>query len=485
MRMRRFGSACLAVLLALLSLVPAFAESIPEPTPAQDVVPYDAEHPELLDPDQLWAVSAILIDANSGNVIFEKNADEPRAIASTTKIMTVLLGLMTIDPDTTVTVNASALEVLNREGSISNMSLKEGEELSFLDLCYGTMIRSANEGANAIAEAVSGSQEAFVDLMNEYAQVLGCTNTHFMNANGLDQEGHYSTARDLALIAREAMKNETFREIVRSTSYTIPRTNMLRARSYTTSNRLLLPGSEEEPNKYYYPYAIGIKTGTETQAGYCLVGAAEKDGVELISVTLFSGKLNLWLDNIKLFNYGFAHYISVTPVDIYNGNPVSVNMTGFSLNDPAMGVVQLNCIPVDAADNPRITVTTDEFEAMSHNLRSTVLIDYTRSFEAPITVGETVGTMTYFQEDGTASEYELVASRSVARRENAPKTIAEIVAETEADPNPLPDLSAELVLFALSPLLLLALIVLVIVLLVRRRRKRGSKVPRVRNRYLK
>lgn len=482
--MRRIAG-WLAFLWLMMCFLPAFAEDIPEPTPATDAVPYDAEHPELLDPDQLWAVSAILIDAHSGNVIFEKNADEPRAIASTTKIMTVLLGLMTVDPDTTVTVNASALEVLNREGSISNMSLKEGEEINFLDLCYGTMVRSANEGANVIAETVSGSQEAFVDLMNEYAQVLGCTNTHFMNANGLDQEGHYSTARDLAIIAREAMQNETFRQIARTTEYTIPRTNMLRSRNYTTSNRLMLPGTEESPNKYYYPYAIGIKTGTETQAGYCLVAAAEKDGVELISVTLFSGRLNLWVDNIKLFNYGFAHYVSVTPVDIYNMNPLSINMTGFSLNDPAMGEVQLNCIPVDAANNPRITVTTEELDAMAHNLRSTVLIDYTRTFEAPVSAGEVMGTMTYFQADGTASDYELTASRSVARRENAPKTIAEITAETEADPNPLPRLSVELVLFALSPLLLLALLILLIVALVRRRKRRSSHIPQIKNRYLK
>ena len=482
--MRRITAGLLALLFLLLTL-PASGESIPEPTPAQDAVPYDETHPELLDEDQLWAVSAILIDADSGNVIFEKNADEPRAIASTTKIMTVLLGLMTVDPNETVTVSPSALEVLNREGSISNMDLREGEEINFLDLCYGTMIRSANEGANVIAEAVSGTQAAFVDLMNEYALVLGCTNTHFANANGLDQFGHYSSARDLAIIAREAMQNETFRAIARTTSYTIPRTNMMRARNYTTSNRLMIPSTEENNNKYYYPYAIGIKTGTETEAGYCLVAAAEKDGVELISVTLFSGRLNLWVDNIKLFDYGFAHYVSVTPVELYNMNPVSINLTGFSLNDPAMGVVQLNCVPVDAADNPAITVTTEELTAMANNLRSTVLIDYTRSFEAPVAAGELMGTMTYFRGDGTSSEYQLTASRSVARRENAPKTIAEITAETEADPNPFPKLSAELVLFALLPLVALAGILLLLAALIRRRRRRSARIPKIKNRYLK
>ena len=180
-----------------------------------------------------------------------------------TKILTVLLGITCVeDLEQTVVVSQSAVNV--PEDS-STMYLKAEEEIRFIDVLYGTMLLSANDGANVIAETVSGSIPAFVDMMNQYALSLGCTSTHFVNAHGYHDDNHYSTARDIAVIARAAMENETFREIARATSYRIPRTNKQRARTITTKSEYMLTGSDEKPNKYYYEYASGIKTGSHSR----------------------------------------------------------------------------------------------------------------------------------------------------------------------------------------------------------------------------
>ncbi len=481
-RLTRFFALMLALVLTLSASPLIAAESIPEPTLSPDANPYDAEHPELLDEDQLYAASAILIEASSGNVIFEKNADAVMYPASTTKIMTVMLGIMCGDLEETVTASSTAVDIPD---DASNMDLREGEEINFLDLLYGTMLRSANEGANLIAETVSGSISAFVDLMNEYAQLIGCTSTHFANPDGYHDDNHYSTARDLAMITREAMKDETFRKIVSTVTYTLPRSNKQRSRTLSTTARILIPSTESNENKYYYPDAIGVKTGSTSRAGYCFVGAAERDGVELISVVLFTGNRARWADTIKMMDYGFSQYVSVTPADLYNMNPITIDTTNYSLEDADMGRLPLTCVPAVAGVNASITATRDEVDAMAKNLREVVLIEYKRDFVAPIQAGEVVGTMTYFPEKSDPVEYNLIASRTVAKRENAPKTLEEIVAETEADPNPFPPFTLEMALYLLLPVAAVVLLVKLLRRARRRRRSRLSKVPKPKNRYMK
>jgi D-alanyl-D-alanine carboxypeptidase len=467
-----------------LAVEESTSDTIVEPTLSPDAATYSEETPELLEEDQLIAYSAILIEADSGEAIFEKDADTIRYPASTTKIMTVLLALMMVeDLDQTVTVSETAVDI---PSDSSTMSLSAGEEISFRDVLYGTMMVSANDGANVIAETVSGSIENFVDLMNQTAEIFGCTNTHFANPHGYHDENHYTTARDMAIIAREAMENETFRDIVATTSYTIGKTNKHRARSLTSRSTILIPSTTDSTNKYYYEYANGIKTGSHSKAGYCFVGSAEKDGVSLISVVLYTSRRGMWTDTKKLMEYGFSQYVSVSPVDLYNMNPITLEITGFSTSDTNMGKLQLTCVPADTeASNTKIVATQDEIDAMASNLRNTVLIEYTRDFTAPITAGETMGTMTYFTDSGQAVEYNLIASRSIAKRENAPKTIEEIVAEAEADPNPFPPLTVELVIYMVAPFFLLWLIIHLIRKLLRKRRVRNAKVPKPKSRYMK
>lgn len=479
---KRILSALTAFIWALMLICTGSASSIPQPTLNPDATKYDAEHPELLEPDQLYAGSAILMTQDTGEVIFEKEAYSIRYPASTTKIMTVLLGITLVDDlDQIVTVSETALNI-PEDSSV--MGLKAGEEIPFIDVLYGTMMLSGNDGANVIAEVVSGNTYDFVQLMNRAADAYGCENTHFVNAHGYHDDNHYSTAYDIALIAREAMKNETFRKIVSCTSYTIAKTNMQRTRTITTKSEYMLKGSEEKPNKYYYEYANGIKTGSHSMAGYCFVGSAEKDDVELISVVLFTGENARWADTIKLMNYGFSQYMSLTPAEIYAMNPITIETSGYSTKDTNRGKIQLVCRSTGSSE-VRITATKNEIEKIADNIRDYMLIQYTRDFAAPFTAGETVGTLTYFPPNEEPVTYELTASRSVAARENAPRTLAQIVADTENDPNPLPPFSFEIALNLFGPILLLFLMIILIRRLLRKRKNKKPRTPRTVNRYLK
>jgi len=468
----------LAMMIAFCSC--AFADTIPEPTLSPEAVDYDSTHPENLQEEQLYAASAILIEADTGEIIFSKDADAVRYPASTTKIMTLMLGLLLVDEsrlDEIVVVSDRAVDV--PEDS-STMNLKAGEEISYRDLLYGTMLSSANDGCNAIAEFSAGSIENFVYLMNQKAAELGCTNTHFSNLHGYHDDDHYTTAHDMAIITREAMKIPLFRDIVSQSSYKVGKTNLSRARNITSTNRLLFQTWRNEEYKYYYADAIGIKTGQHSMAGYCFVGGAERGGVTLISVVFFTGNRARWADTIKLMEYGFSQYTSVTPLELYNMNPLSIETSGFALDDPYMGKLELKCVATDSrGSSVHIVATNTEIQSMAVNIRKTCQITYTRDFYAPISSGDVIGTMTYYPDDGDEVVYNLVASRDVKKRENAPKSLAEIKEEVENDPNPRPPVTLELIVtWIVLPVATLLLLKKLIgwIHRKRRRRKRMSKL---------
>ena len=458
-------------------------ETIPEPTLSPEAAPYDADHPENLEENQLYALSAILMTQDTGEIIFEKDAYTIRYPASTTKILTVLLGILMVeDLDQTVTVSEAAMQI--PEDS-STMGLHVGEQIPFIDVLYGTMLLSGNDGANVIAETVSGSIPAFVDLMNRTAAAYGCENTHFVNPHGYHDDNHYTTAHDIALFTREAMKNDTFRMIARTTSYTIGRTNIQRARTITTKSEYMLAGSENSPNKYYFPDATGVKTGSHSHSGYCFVGSASRDGVDLISVVLFTGRRARWADTIKLMNYGFSQYVSVSPLQIYEMNPITIETSSYSTSDQNRGRIQLKARLAEGETDARIVATRSRVEQMARDIRQTFLVQYSRDFVAPIEAGEVIGTLTWFSERGESVTYQLVASRSVAVRENMPKTLEEIIEETYADPNPFPPFSLEFFLTLFWPVLLIAIVVLILRIVHRRIRSRRQHTPKPVNRYVK
>ena len=209
-------------------------------------------------------------------------------MASTTKIMTALVAIESSPLDKNVMISDMAI---GTEGS--SLYLKKGEIMSMSDLLMGLMLRSANDAAAAIAYEISGSIEAFADKMNEKAASIGVTDTHFTNPHGLDDENHYTTAADLAIITAEALKNDTFLEIV-STEKCIIKNFDGEARLLTNHNKLLS----------LYDGAIGVKTGFTKKSGRCLVGAAERDGMRLIAVTINAP--DDWNDHEALFDFGFS-----------------------------------------------------------------------------------------------------------------------------------------------------------------------------------
>ncbi len=291
--LKRFACLLVVVLMIFICIFPAANASSSA---------YDSNHPEVLDDSNLNASAAILIEADTGMVIYEKNADVRMYPASTTKILTAYLAIVMGDLSQTVTASASAVQL---EKGVSVIPLSEGEQLSLKDLLYATMVKSGNDGANLIAETISGSNTAFAEMMNQYAASIGCTDTHFVNPSGLHDEDHYTTAYDMALIAREAMQDETFRAIAASVSYPLPCSNM------HDSRRLV-----SKMSKFFslYPDASGIKTGYTSKAGYCFVGSAARDGVTYISVVFkCSSYTKCWSDTVKLMEYGFAKYSSDLP----------------------------------------------------------------------------------------------------------------------------------------------------------------------------
>ena len=231
------------------------------------------------------AASAILMDADSGRVLYERNADRKMLIASTTKILTALVAIEEGDLHDSVKVSREAAYT---EGSA--MYLTEGETLTLETLLYGVLLCSGNDAAVAVAQHVGGSVKGFVALMNEKARELGMEHSSFANPNGLDDEQHYSTARDMAKLARAALENETLMRIASTRSVTIG------GRTMTNHNKLL----------HYVDGCLGLKTGYTKAAGRTLVSCAEKNGQRLIAVTLQDG--NDWADHQSLYDYGFSAY---------------------------------------------------------------------------------------------------------------------------------------------------------------------------------
>lgn len=234
--------------------------------------------------ESVSANSYVLIEASSGTVLYSKNQNEKREPASTTKILTALIAIEKCDLSSVFKVSKNAADI---EGS--QLGLEEGDEVSLDDLLHILLMKSGNDAAVAIAENVAGSVDKFADMMNKKASEIGCKNSHFSNPHGLGSESHYTTAYDLALIAAEALRNETFSKIVSTKQYTLAYHNL----TISNSNKLLK----------LKDYFTGVKTGFTKSAGRCLVSSAVKDGVTLVAVTLKDG--DDWNDHIKLMEDGF------------------------------------------------------------------------------------------------------------------------------------------------------------------------------------
>ncbi|MBO5488331.1 MAG: D-alanyl-D-alanine carboxypeptidase [Eubacterium sp.] len=255
----------------------------------------------------LSAETAIVMDVQSGVILYQKDMDKREYPASITKVMTAMLAIENSSLDEVVTYSSEALQL---ESGASNIGLVAGEKITMEESLYAILLMSANEACNGVAEHIAGSTENFVKMMNERAKELGCTGTHFANTNGLWMKNHYTTAHDMALIARAAYKNPTFAKITGTKRYHIPKTNKNKEGHYLYNHhQMLLPGTFPQ---YVYEYCVGGKTGYTVKCRYTLVTYAKKDNMTLVSVVMRADapweQNNEYSDSTKLLNYCFEKY---------------------------------------------------------------------------------------------------------------------------------------------------------------------------------
>ena len=344
----------------------------------------------------LYSEAGILIDSKTGKVLYGKNENVKMFPASTTKILTAIITIENCNLSDKVTASREA--IISIPPGYSNAEIQPNDTISVQDLLNVFLIHSANEAGYILAEHISGSIENFANLMNEKAKEIGCTNTHFTNPSGIHNENHYSTAYDMSLIAQYCMKNETFRKIVSTPYITFSPSEGKQLKFYNTNDLII------NTSKYYYKYAIGIKTGYTSQAKNCLISASSKDGLELIAVILGAAhseevSSTRYVDTINLFNYGFDNYKS-TEILARNSVIKNVEVENATKDTKDLSLLAKDTISVLVPKN--INIDTLEPSIEINNL------------SAPISEGAVVGKITY-NINGENYSTDLVAGNSIIR----------------------------------------------------------------------
>lgn len=415
MKFRRLCALFFSFLIALNLTAAAFAaEAGPE-----GEEPVEAEEPEIAEPEpeepeepegfRIAAKAALLVDPDTDEIIYEQDAHERLYPASVTKIMTCLLVLEAIDRgklsrSTMLTASEAAITAVPPDGS--NVGIKVGEELPVDELLYCIMLSSANEGCNILAEAVDGSIEAFVEHMNQKARELGCEDTNFRNANGLPDVNHYTTAWDLYLISKAARAHADFMPLVDTIYHQVPATNMSEPRELYTTNYLI---SSYKTNYYIYQGAHGIKTGSTSAAGYCLVSSASKNDRNVLSVVLGAERVvepditltYSFIETARLFDYGFDNFER----KVILGADELVGEVGVELSQ------QQNSVKVHPAQEIERLLPVDMNPAKDIDR----IITYeAESVEAPVVKGQVMGTITLQSGDTVYGTVELLADEDVS-----------------------------------------------------------------------
>ena len=366
-------------LLLSLSLFSSCAQSDGAQGTAEEKITFREAYASLGPSPTVSAKAAIGIETSSGEIFYSKNIDERLPMASTTKIMTAIVALEKGRLTDTVKINKNAVGV---EGS--SIYLFEGEALTLENLLYALLLESANDAATAIAIHIGGSVEGFVELMNQKAEKLGLCDTHFDNPHGLDSDTHFTTARELGIIAAHAMKNPKFREIVSTYKTTIPLNGNEGTRVLINHNKLLRN----------YDGSIGIKTGYTKKSGRCLVSASSRDGVELICVTISAS--NDWQDHESILDFGNSLYES-TLLASEGDIPISLPVIGGRAEKISL------CVKEDVTSTVR---KNDEIKKV---------IEAQRFVFAPISKNQIIGKILFIQNGNVIAEAPLIARDTVAR----------------------------------------------------------------------
>lgn len=384
--------ACIMAVIMLLSAVSVFAapesngetEQNSDAQPAEETIVANSPH-------------VLLLDMNTGMVIYEKGAKEKVYPSSLTSIMTALLVLENCNLEELVTASESAISSV--PAGDNKVGIIKDEKLTIRQLLYGMLLSSASDAANLLAEKTSGSIEEFVKLMNSRAKELGMNNTNFTNPTGSHDERHYTTAEDMSILARKAMENETFREIVKSESYSIPATEKSpTARKITNRNHFV---SSLLRKDYYYKNATGIKTGYSTAAKSCIAASAEKNGISLLALVFEAETVDnvaqSFSDCKNMFDYVFSHYTTQKVVD--KGEVIAQTNVEYTRSDNKLILVserKLNIIKPKTVESVEITY--------KDNLKNTV--------SAPVKKNQVVGEREYFMNGISIGTVNLLADKN-------------------------------------------------------------------------
>lgn len=333
---------------------------------------------------QINAKNAVVMDYETGQILYDKNGHIKVYPASTTKVLTAILALEKGNLDDTVTASKNAANV---EGS--KIYLSEGEQLKLRQLLYAMMVESANDAAVAIAEYIGGSVENFANMMNEKAQQIGAKDSHFVTPNGLHDPDHYTTAYDMALIARYAMKNQFFRELVNTITYVIPPTNKFKEKRVLLNTNMLI-----RPTKYHYDGADGIKTGYTSEANKCLLATAMRNDRRVIVAIYDDDSSIIWKDATDLLNYGLDNFITKTYV--HKGDYVK--------KIPIDGTTAY--VDLKAAQDFIYTVPTDKADSIKTHIKI-------ENIKVPINKGQTLGYISYELDGKEIGKVNLIADRSI------------------------------------------------------------------------
>ena len=337
------------------------------------------------------------MDATTGKILYEKNSRTKQYPASITKLMTILLALEHGSLEDEITFSHDA--VFSIEPGSAHIAIQEGEILTLEQVLYGIMLRSANECANAAAEYVDGSMEKFAEHMTARAKELGCENTNFVNANGLFDENHYTTAYDMALIAQELLKNETYRSMMSNTYYLIPPTNKQPEERPLHGQHQML----NENSLYYYEPAEGGKTGYTVEAQNTLVTYAKQGDTELIAVVLKCNGAQHYVDTKTLFEYGFANYQTVKA---FSAADLTQNVAITETYKDK--TTTLDTIAVAPASDVYVTIPKN---AAIENI--TKAVDCPESASVPVAVGDKLGTVVLSLNGEALATVDLTAQKEV------------------------------------------------------------------------
>ena len=345
------------------------------------------------------AKSAIVIDANSGDVIYASDSEKELPTAGTSNIMTAVIALENASLGDSFTITAEALANVNYEQP--QLGVKVGESYTLEQLLYAILLNSDNDAANAIAIGISGTIDGFVDKMNEKAEALGLTNTHFANPTGWQNENHYMSAADLAALARYAMQNSDFKNIVKTQKYDMqtPHGNQ----TILSTNHLV--------SRYKYPYhfytgANGVKSGNSSSAGYCLVASAEKNGLNIISVVMGCDNADAkdcaysFIDTAKMLNYIFENYKSILLAQ--KGDIVADSKVSYAKDGVRVAITVEDDVYITLKNTADLELITSE-------------VNIIQDFKAPIHRDDYFGTITYSYNGRNVKTVNVVAANDVKR----------------------------------------------------------------------